>query len=42
MNEFLLFALIIVYLAIRHGSPADSGSDQQGSATEPSSHRNKQ
>jgi hypothetical protein len=37
MNEFLLFAFIIIYLAIRHGAPTDAPSDQQSSASEQSS-----
>jgi hypothetical protein len=38
MNEFLLFAFIMVYLTIRHGAPTDGRSDRQGSAGEQSSH----
>lgn len=32
MNEFLLFAFVVIYLVIHHGTPADHGSDQQASA----------
>lgn len=35
MNEFLLFALIIVYLAIRYGTTANDGSpDRRDSENE--------
>jgi len=39
MNEFLLLAVVIVYLAIRHGRPTTkTRSDRQGPESEQSSH----
>ncbi len=38
MNEFLLFAFIIIYLVIRHGKPAIDDSDRQDASNEQSSH----
>jgi hypothetical protein len=39
MNEFLLFAVVVVYLAIWYGKPIKkTSSDQQGSENQQSSH----
>jgi hypothetical protein len=39
MNEFLLFAFVIVYLVIRHGTPTtETGSDRQDRDNEQSSY----
>jgi hypothetical protein len=37
MNEFLLFAFIVIYLAIRHGAPSDGTGNHETAAGEDSS-----